>query len=137
MTNTGYINSLKDRELHLSVSTRKDAEVLSGLQEQLRKHMEELELIRKVLEINDAGSTHRAALNLSFEDQVAEMMREHDGPMHISDIETQLRKQGILIPGKGTVSNIVSRLSRAQELFTRIGRGTYSLVEDADQSQKD
>jgi len=70
-----------------------------------------------------------AALRYDFEERVAEIIDAIGEPIHISVIENKLREQKILIPGKGTRANIISRLNRANTLFKRTSPGTYGLLE--------
>jgi hypothetical protein len=50
-------------------------------------------------------------------------------PMHIDEIIENLKDAGVKIPGKGQPSNIIVRLRRDHETFTRTGRGEYALAE--------
>jgi len=49
--------------------------------------------------------------------------------MHINEIYKELIQRKVPIPGKGSLENVVTRLTRAKDMFTREGTGTYSFVE--------
>ncbi|GIS63871.1 MAG: hypothetical protein CM1200mP3_01190 [Chloroflexota bacterium] len=49
--------------------------------------------------------------------------------MHINEIYKELIQRKVPIPGRGSLENVVTRLTRAKEMFVREGTGTYSLVE--------
>ena len=49
--------------------------------------------------------------------------------MHISDIRSSPLEKGIPIPGRGDEANVIVRLRRLEDRFTRTARGTYGLAE--------
>ena len=61
-----------------------------------------------------------------------EILREHGGPMHVSDIADALRngaERGYQIPGQGTDSNVSVHLARADDMFEPTGsKGMWRLV---------
>tara|TARA_Y100000588_G_C14139620_1_gene875441 strand:- start:632 stop:1222 length:591 start_codon:yes stop_codon:yes gene_type:complete len=67
--------------------------------------------------------------NSSFEQAIVAILKEAGTPSHVSDIEKNLRKYHIPIPGKGDTVNIISRMRRDEDTFVRIASGTYGLVE--------
>jgi hypothetical protein len=64
-----------------------------------------------------------------LEDAVEEILRAAGAPLHISDIRERLVAQGVPIPGRGDYANIIVRLRRFDDRFTRTARGTYGLAE--------
>jgi hypothetical protein len=64
-----------------------------------------------------------------LEDAVEEILRAAGEPLHISSIRETLMSQGVPIPGRGDDANIIVRLRRYEERFTRTARGTYGLAE--------
>lgn len=65
----------------------------------------------------------------NLEDAVEEILRAAGEPLHISAIREELVTKGVPIPGRGDDANIIVRLRRFQERFTRTARGTYGLAE--------
>jgi hypothetical protein len=105
---------------------------------------EQLSLLLRLLELSGVAEDHQhpeaASLMSSrehvlpngsreFEDDVEELLRGHGEPMHISSIRSALIDAGIQIPGRGDDANIIVRLRRYPDRFTRTARGTYSLTE--------
>jgi hypothetical protein len=66
---------------------------------------------------------------LDLEDAVEEILRAAGAPLHISNIRERLVAQGVPIPGRGDDANIIVRLRRFEDRFTRTARGTYGLAE--------
>lgn len=64
-----------------------------------------------------------------LEDAVEVLLRAAGMPLHISSIREALLAQGVPIPGRGDDANIIVRLRRFEDRFTRTARGTYSLTE--------
>jgi hypothetical protein len=64
-----------------------------------------------------------------LEDAVEGLLRAAGKPLHISSIREGLLAQRVPIPGRGDDANIIVRLRRVQDRFTRTARGTYSLTE--------
>jgi hypothetical protein len=64
-----------------------------------------------------------------LEDAVEEILRAAGEPLHISNIRETLVAQGVSIPGRGDDANIIVRLRRFEDRFTRTARGTYGLAE--------
>jgi hypothetical protein len=64
-----------------------------------------------------------------LEDAVEELLREAGKPMHIAVIREQLNVRGIQIPGRGDEANIIVRIRKVPDRFTRTARGTYALPE--------
>lgn len=73
----------------------------------------------------EKGPTVTADLELAVE----EILRAAGQPMHIADIRANLIDQGVPIPGRGDDANIIVRLRRLDDRFTRTARGTYALAE--------
>lgn len=64
-----------------------------------------------------------------LEDAVEEILRAASTPLHISAIRDALVARGVPIPGRGDDANIIVRLRRFEDRFTRTARGTYGLAE--------
>lgn len=66
-----------------------------------------------------------------LEDAVENILRTQplEDPMHIEQIVLALRDNGIRIPGQGGTSNVITRLRRSPDRFTRVDRGVYALKE--------
>lgn len=67
--------------------------------------------------------------SLDLEAAVEEILRAAGAPLHISAIRDALIARGVPIPGRGDEANIIVRLRRIDDRFTRTARGTYGLVE--------
>jgi hypothetical protein len=74
-----------------------------------------------------APATH--LLTLDLEQSVEAILRAAGKPLHISEIRETLVTRGIPIPGRGDDANIIVRLRRLQDRFTRTARGTYGLAD--------
>jgi hypothetical protein len=114
-------------------------------------HVEErLSLVTKLIEIEtrahgadpisngEAGSTPNQALaneahdrlgTSDFEGAVEAILSAAGEPLHISSIRESLMAKRIPIPGRGDDANIIVRLRRLDDRFTRTARGTYGLAE--------
>jgi hypothetical protein len=64
-----------------------------------------------------------------LEDAVEEILRAAGTPLHIANIRETLTAKGVPIPGRGDDANIIVRLRRFEDRFTRTARGTYGLAE--------
>jgi hypothetical protein len=122
---------------------------ISFKQEMLAQVEERLALVTKLLEVESrahgllSSSSHdgspsplasakgQSALldTHALEDQVEEVLRAAGEPMHISAIRDALLARAVPIPGRGDDANIIVRLRRLQDRFTRTARGTYGLTE--------
>lgn len=63
-----------------------------------------------------------------LEGHIELILREAGRPMHISEIRNALVDRAVPLPGRGDEANIIVRLRRAPERFTRTGRGQYALA---------
>jgi hypothetical protein len=63
-----------------------------------------------------------------LEDAVASILEVSRKPMHVSDIRLRLMADGVRIPGRGDDANVIVRLRKAPDRFTRTARGTYALT---------
>lgn len=106
---------------------------------------ERLQLVSRLIEVetrvesDDDVSTPRRSLTSdlelssprSQEDELeveVERILEASGkPLHISEIRSELLKNGVSIPGRGDDANIIVRLRKDGTRFTRTARGTYGL----------
>ena len=105
---------------------------------------ERLSLVTKLIDVEtraQAGTpeSHRRAtaptdvpargITPDLEHAVEGILRTAGAPLHISKIRETLIAQGIPIPGRGDDANIIVRLRRSEDRFTRTARGTYGLAE--------
>lgn len=118
-------------------------------QNELTQIEERLSLVTRLLEVetrahgNRPAATHdgqrstgpedsvvqATAAIPDLEDAVEQVLRSAGKPLHISTIRDALLEQGVPIPGRGDDANIIVRLRRLEERFTRTARGTYGLAE--------
>jgi len=123
------------------------AEILNK-QNQLTQVEERLTLVSKLIEVetrtqvgsptNGGGAptvlpvpstVQPPSATLGLEEAVEEILRDAGAPLHISDIHKALVARGAAIPGRGDDANIIVRLRRFEDRFTRTARGTYGLAE--------
>lgn len=71
----------------------------------------------------------RVSTEGDLEDEVEALLRDAGSPMHISAIREALIAKGVQIPGRGDEANIIVRIRKIPERFTRTSRGTYALHE--------
>jgi len=81
------------------------------------------------LEPTDSDVSWKLPAEADLEDAVEELLRAAGEPLHISRIREELAAQGVSIPGRGDDANIIVRLRRYGDRFTRTARGTYGLAE--------
>lgn len=131
-------DALKRQAQNLRVEIR-------GKQSELSQVEERLTLVTKLVEIEQrpqeksgdaALATTSTGQNagvqpstLDLEDAVQEILRSAGEPLHISTIRERLIAGGVPIPGRGDEANVIVRLRRLKDRFTRTARGTYSLTE--------
>jgi hypothetical protein len=75
------------------------------------------------------SSSLRLSTEGELEDEVEALLREAGAPMHISAIREALIAKGVQIPGRGDEANIIVRIRKIPDRFTRTARGTYALPE--------
>jgi|GEM_PF-1236232 len=116
------------------------------LQQRLESALERLDLIQRLIRLTagaspaikhadqpgtplPAGSAgNSTAGEQDLEAHLEVVLREAGKPMHISDIRKTLIDRAVPLPGRGDEANIIVRLRRAPERFSRTGRGTYALA---------
>lgn len=122
---------------------------ISSKQDELAQLEERLSLVTRLLKVErraqhtgpessgedlplpgPSGSTLSAGSGSDgLEDAVEEILRASGEPLHISTIREALLTRGVPIPGRGDDANIIVRLRRLRDRFTRTARGTYGLAE--------
>ena len=125
-------------------------EAVAPLQERMENASQRLDLIKRLVHLSEAGaarSTHvgehqhslrsartdnsRSATSIepanSLEDEIDDILRAAGSPVHVSAIRERLIERGVPLPGKGEEANIIVRMGRSEERFTRTGKGTYGL----------
>jgi hypothetical protein len=122
---------------------------MAPLEEQLKAARERLDLIHRLLRLSEKGTSknHGAAEKVwlaisspkdgashlprqkvsDIEVHIERLLEGAGKPMHISDIRQALIDQGVPLPGRGDEANIIVRLRRASDRFSRTGRGMYGL----------
>lgn len=118
---------------------REIAERIGPLEAQRNAAFERLELIRRLMKLHEtadsveSGEAQEAVLKSSvgatdLEGEVERLLEQTGEPMHISVVRQALLDRGVPLPGRGDEANIIVRLRRLPERFTRTGRGTYGLA---------
>jgi hypothetical protein len=97
-----------------------------GLEEKRQLLARRLGLVRELLD-GEQITTRSEGQKVSpgFRQQVEEIVREAEGPLHLDDIRARLIRRGVEVPGRGTDANIIAHLGRISGIV-RVGRGTYS-----------
>jgi hypothetical protein len=115
---------------------------IDPLRLQLESARERLDLVRRLIHLHDTppsdeaasadvappSPTARALAPSNLEEGVAAVLKEAGEPMHIREIREALVQRGVPLPGRGDEANIIVRLRRSPDDFTRTGRGTYALA---------
>ena len=133
---------LMDRERELNGQLVELHQQISKIQGKAADVQRELGIVRSLLQIyhSDASSkTFGMELEYlesikgidpnSFEGSIKSILTKAGEPMNINMIENELRSKNIPIPGKGTRANIITRITRANDMFVRVGSGRYALKE--------
>jgi hypothetical protein len=135
---------LKDLEAWAQATEKEIEDIqaqLAPLEEQMQAAQERLGLIRRLIGLSRQHGQHTGSakstpttetahlpLGANLEDHLESLLSEAGEPLHISDLRDRLIKRGIPLPGKGDEANIIVRLRRDQDRFTRTGRGMYALA---------
>ena len=127
----GYAKSHIDERDELLGEIEKDKERLSDLQNNYQKKLKRLELLNQLINVETSEAS--VWKSKSFEEQVADILSVAKRPMSISDLYDELISRRIPIPGKGTIQNVVARVSRATDIFERASRGTYVLRDKSEE----
>jgi hypothetical protein len=127
------------------------------LQDQLegdRRHLalaeEKLNLVKRLMELDGTstqGTAHEGSVQTAgvpendgprlrssevapgeLEDSVEAILADEGQPLHISKIRERLISKGVRIPGRGDDANIIVRIRKFENRFTRTARGTYALA---------
>jgi hypothetical protein len=113
---------------------------MTPLEQRLAAAKERHDLIQRLIRLTEESpgqqqaSTQRGSQPASasgpqdVEGHIELVLREAGAPMHISDLRRALVDRAVPLPGRGDEANIIVRLRRAPERFTRTGRGTYALT---------
>lgn len=115
---------------------------IAGLQERLKPARERLELVRQLMNLeNGLAPTADAAPGPSEKRQAAvpqhrasdvaaavmAILSTSGEPMHVNDIRAAMIEQGLSLPGRGDVANIIVHINKPETGIIRSGRGTYAL----------
>ena len=119
---------------------------IAPLEQRLEAARERLDLVQRLIRLTEGAksmpgpaaelgksSASGKATSLpigrqGLEVHLEHILREAGKPMHISEIRQALIDNAIPLPGRGDEANIIVRLRRAPEQFTRTGRGMYALA---------
>jgi hypothetical protein len=113
------------------------------LDAEIQKRTKKLELIKqmRLLEEEPGGTcaTSSAAIEVratpkAVKESAQRILKESQGPLHISSIHRQFQERGYPIPGSGTPFNILAHLVN-DKTFVRVARGTYALAGSVPQEQ--
>lgn len=149
MTNSQDKHSLEQLQ-QWAAAIEKEIERIRGdiapLEQSLETAQERLDLIRRLIRLTEGTQTapRRAARShkslssgdtapapagkQDLETHLEKILSEAGKPMHISEIRQALVDLAIPLPGRGDEANIIVRLRRAPQRFTRTGRGMYALA---------
>lgn len=149
MTSTQNEHSLEQLQ-QWAAAIEKEIEKTRGdiapLEQRLAAARERLDLIQRLIRLTEGaqavprrGSGSRTSVSSGktapdqagkqdLEAHLEHILSEAGKPMHISRIRQALVDRAIPLPGRGDEANIIIRLRRAPERFTRTGRGTYALA---------
>ena len=97
-------------------------EQLHSMQQEYKRNVQKLSLLNQLIDVDEGKESK------TFEDQVSDILRASSVPMHIREIHEELVSRQIPIPGKGSMENVVARISRAKDVFIREGSGVYRLA---------
>jgi len=119
---------------------------IAPLEQRLDAARERLDLIQRLIRLTEdahpaprrapgtrtrestGDTTPAQAGKQDLETHLEKILGDAGKPMHISEIRQALVDRAIPLPGRGDEANIIIRLRRAPERFTRTGRGTYALA---------
>ncbi len=119
---------------------------IAPLEQRLEAARERLDLLQRLIRLtedakktpntvfksgNSSSSRSKGAPHVGKQDIEAHLehiLSEAGKPMHISEIRRTLVDRAVPLPGRGDEANIIVRLRRAPEQFTRTGRGMYALA---------
>jgi hypothetical protein len=138
------IDKLREWQADLEAKAQQLRVEIADRTERLRLVEEQLSLLTRLLELSgiprdsaktiEDGQIRTQVLapkngEGQFEDEVEKILKEHGKPMHISDIRSALIDADCEIPGRGDDANIIVRIRRYPDRFTRTARGTYALAD--------
>jgi len=140
---------VQDLEAWAAATEQEIAEIrnrMFPLEEQLDAAKERLDLIRRLIGL--AGANHAKAVRSTtespepggrregtqvppgarVEDHIESVLSDAGQSLHISALRSELIARGVPLPGRGDEANIIVRLRRSEDRFTRTGRGMYGLA---------
>ena len=142
------LNGLSTWRASLARQVEELRQAITTHQAELAQVEEKLALVTKLIDAESRGQVSSLDINgadeaatsllqpssqlsrpADLETTVEEILRDAGAPLHISDIRGALLERGVPIPGRGDDANIIVRLRRYDERFTRTARGTYGLAE--------
>ena len=140
-----------------SVLIRKLAELekkLAPIREEMVMVRSELKLINEIIGLKstsektdlngyqDFSKTKDKGINensnqyqSNVEVEIEKILEKYNNPMHVERILEELLNNGVRVPGRGHVSNIIVRMRRCPEIFIRVAPGTYALKKWPDYSE--
>ena len=127
-----------DKNEHIEVYTQirdqlqkevdSDQKLLVEIESRHKRNMKELDHLNQLIDMGSGGEQENDAKKI--EEYIVDILKASSRPMHVREIYERLIENKIPIPGKGRLENVVSRISRAKNLFARNGKGTYVVKEE-------
>jgi hypothetical protein len=111
-------NELQKHHDQLASEIKSDNQEICKLQQRVQLNRKRLRHVYELLNV-------KKSFNLL--DECERILRASSEPIHVTILIQRLSDEGIPIPGRGDVTNLISRLHRSPR-FKRIGRGTYDAV---------
>ena len=106
----------------------RDQKLLVEVESRHKRNMKELDHLNQLIDMGSGGEQENDAKKI--EEYIVDILKASSRPMHVREIYERLIENKIPIPGKGRLENVVSRISRAKNLFARDGKGTYVVKEE-------
>jgi len=150
MSRKARVAELRQWAKHVEEEIQKLSSEMGPLREQLGAAEERLDLIHRLMKLEEKGGRGTgadpadtdgrlaskkaggggagAAGATGFEAHIVRILEDAGEPMHVREIRRSLVDSGIPMPGRGEEANIIVRLRRDPDRFTRTGRGTYGLT---------
>lgn len=135
------VESLVKRESELSDELKFVQSELVTIQDRYRSVEKEHRMVAELLRLHGqpgdcVGRDTAQGDAAGFRAVLLSILTDAGEPMHVSDIEEELMKRRIPIPGKGNTANIISHLVRASDEISRVASGTYALTSHLSHKEK-
>jgi len=110
----------------LETEIREDQQAMLSLEKRHKDNIIKLEAVNRLISVYKGDDSKK------IEEHIADILKKSSGSMHIRDIYKELIDRNIPIPGKGKLENVVTRISRAKDMFVREKSGVYRFHETDD-----